>query len=90
MKAKSPKMSGEDLFQHARRLVIAEMQNIVFSEFLPITLGTLLHDLHLYYVNRDCGGRQTEIRQENEENIMKISETHFGQNLHITFTWNCT
>ena len=49
LKAKSPKMSGEDLFQHARRLVIAEMQNIVFSEFLPITLGTLLHDLHLYY-----------------------------------------
>ena len=34
--------SGEDddyYFENARRIVIAEMQNIVYSEYLPIVLG---------------------------------------------------
>ncbi|KAK7092939.1 chorion peroxidase-like [Littorina saxatilis] len=34
-----PKWDDERLFQEARAIVIAETQNLVFSEFLPIVLG---------------------------------------------------
>ena len=34
-----PTLSGEDLFQHARRLLIAEYQNVVYGEYLPAVLG---------------------------------------------------
>ena len=34
-------MDGEQLFQHARRLVIAEMQNILYGEYLPLILGNV-------------------------------------------------
>ena len=36
---KYPDMDGEELFQQARRLVIAEIQNIVYGEYLPLILG---------------------------------------------------
>ena len=34
-----PEWSDEDVFQNARRIVVAEYQNVVYGEFLPILVG---------------------------------------------------
>jgi len=39
IQAKFPLWSDEKVFQHARRIVVAEYQNIVFGEMLPLILG---------------------------------------------------
>ena len=39
LKTKNPALGDEDLYQMTRRVVIGELQNIVFSEFLPVVLG---------------------------------------------------
>ena len=39
IKENYPDMVEEELFQQARRLVIAEIQNIVYGEYLPLILG---------------------------------------------------
>ena len=39
IKVNYPDMDEEELFQQARRLVIAEIQNIVYGEYLPLILG---------------------------------------------------
>ncbi|RWS08349.1 dual oxidase-like protein, partial [Dinothrombium tinctorium] len=39
IQAKFPDWSDEDVFQRARRLVIASLQNIIMYEYLPVLLG---------------------------------------------------
>ena len=42
-------LTDEELFQKARQIVIAEMQQIVYSEFLPVVLGKATMDM--YHLN---------------------------------------
>ena len=37
--SKSPDLSGDEIFERARRMVIAHLQAITFNEFLPLLLG---------------------------------------------------
>lgn len=39
IQAANPGLDGESIYQRARKVVIAEMQNIVYSEYLPAVLG---------------------------------------------------
>ena len=36
----NPLLTDSEIYNHARRIVTAEMQNIVFGEFLPLLIGT--------------------------------------------------
>ena len=39
IKSESPDLEDEELYEISRRVVVAEIQNVVFSEFLPVVLG---------------------------------------------------
>ncbi|NNF67556.1 MAG: peroxiredoxin [Gammaproteobacteria bacterium] len=39
LRAENPQASGDEIFEHARALVAAEMQHITYTEFLPVLLG---------------------------------------------------
>ena len=38
--ASSKRLSDEELFQAARRIVIAEWQNMVYKEYVPLVIGS--------------------------------------------------
>ena len=40
IKTLKPFWDDEKIFQEARRLVVAELQNIIYSEYLPLVLGS--------------------------------------------------
>jgi len=46
-------LNDEDIFQEARRFVIAELQNIVYNEFLPTVLGADLIKDHKLKLDED-------------------------------------
>jgi peroxidase len=35
-----PSLSDDDIYNNARRIVTAEMQNIIYGEFLPLLVGS--------------------------------------------------
>ena len=39
IKVASDSLNDEEIFQIARKILIAEMQNIVYGEYLPVVLG---------------------------------------------------
>lgn len=36
----APNQTDEFYYQHARRIVIAEMQHIIYTEYLPVIIGS--------------------------------------------------
>ena len=46
----NPLMTGDELYEHARAIVVAEMQAITYNEFLPLLLG---HDAMPPYIGWD-------------------------------------
>ena len=49
----NPSLNDEEVFQQSRKFVIAELQNIVYKEFLPKILGSVLMDNHKLMIQED-------------------------------------
>ena len=51
IKTLKPFWDDEKIFQEARRIVVAELQNIVYNEYLPLVLGenTVPHHVESHY-----------------------------------------
>jgi peroxidase len=47
-----PGQTDEFYFQHARRIVIAEMQHIIYNEYLSVIIGKIILSslAHFYYL----------------------------------------
>ncbi len=76
--AARPSLPDEEVYQRARRVLIAEMQNIVYSEFLPAVLGRGVTGQHLDV------GRGTEYRSDIDPSIVNSFATaafRFGHSL---------
>jgi peroxidase len=57
--ARQPGWNDEKIYQETRRLVIAEWQNIVYSEYLPVILGTTAMTKYGLALPTNLGGYST-------------------------------
>lgn len=55
VKRQNPSWSDEDIFQRARRIVIASLQNIIAYEYLPAFLGARLEPYKGYQLDTHPG-----------------------------------
>ncbi|XP_059091262.1 peroxidase-like isoform X2 [Tigriopus californicus] len=79
IKALSPEFSDERIYQEARRLIIAEWQHIVFTEFLPLVLGRKTVDKLELAV--DGPSLYKEYLNPNVANVFATAAFRFGHSL---------
>ena len=74
IKERSPEtLKDEEIFQLARRILIAEVQNIVYSEYLPVVLGETT--MRKYDLNLPDGNGYTTYRNDVDPGIVNVFAT---------------
>ena len=69
----NPTWEDEQLFQEARRIVIAEYQHIIFNEWLPLVIGQeLLTSFGLRPLSKGYSNRQVLLSCHNSFNERRI------------------